>query len=131
VVIPSASSWGDKGYYDVWLNGGNDWIYRHLHVMAIRMEEVSNRYAQERNHIKIRMLNQLLRELLLAQSSDWAFLMTTQTAMEYSIRRTKEHISNFTRLYEMITSGTQDIGYLEWLEYKNSIFMEIDYRVFS
>ncbi len=131
VVIPSASSWGDKGYYDVWLNGGNDWIYRHLHVMAIRMEEVSTRYAQERNHIKIRMLNQLLRELLLAQSSDWAFLMTTQTAMEYSIRRTKEHISNFTRLYEMITSDTQDIGYLEWLEYKNSIFMEIDYTVFS
>lgn len=130
VVVPSPSSWGDKGYYDVWLNGGNDWIYRHLHVMAIRMEEAAQRYSQERNHIKIRMLNQLLRELLLAQSSDWAFLMTTQTAMEYSIRRTKEHIANFTRLYELITTDTQDIGYLEWLEYKNSIFLEIDYRVF-
>lgn len=131
VVVPSPSSWGDKGYYDVWLNSGNDWIYRHLHVMAVRMEELAKQHAHERNHIKIRMLNQLLRELLLAQSSDWAFLMTTQTAMEYSIRRTKEHIANFVHLYEMITNGMQDIGYLEWLEYKNSIFLDIDYKVFQ
>ena len=30
-VQPSMSSWGDKGYHDVWLNAGNDWIYRHPH----------------------------------------------------------------------------------------------------
>lgn len=131
VVSPSPSSWGDKGYYDVWLNGGNDWIYRHLHVMAHRMEELAEQYRDERNHTRVRMLNQLLRELLLAQSSDWAFLMTTQTAMEYSVRRTKEHIANFNRLYEMIGSGTEDTAFLEWLEHKNSIFTGIDYRVFA
>ncbi len=131
VVTPSPSSWGDKGYYDVWLNGGNDWIYRHLHVMANRMEELAVQYRDERNHTRIRMLNQLLRELLLAQSSDWAFLMTTQTAMEYSIRRTKEHIANFNRLYEMVVSETEDMGFLEWLEHKNSIFVGIDYRIFA
>lgn len=131
VVIPSPSSWGDRGYFDVWLNQGNDWIYRHLHGMATQMEALAIRYHEERNHIKIRTLNQLLRELLLAQSSDWAFLMTTQTAMEYSIRRTKEHISNFTRLHEMVVTDTIDTGYLEWLEHKNSIFSGVDYKVFS
>lgn len=28
---PSFSSWGYKGYCEVWLEGSNDWIYRHLH----------------------------------------------------------------------------------------------------
>lgn len=130
VVTPSPSSWGDKGYFDVWLNSGNDWVYRHLHVMAIRMEELAQRYLEERNHLKVRALNQLSRELLLAQSSDWAFLMTTQTAMEYSIRRTKEHIANFTRLYDMVITDSIDINFLEWLEHKNSIFSGMDYRVF-
>ena len=28
---PTMSSWGYKGYAEVWLEGSNDWIYRHLH----------------------------------------------------------------------------------------------------
>jgi 1,4-alpha-glucan branching enzyme len=32
-ATPHSSSWGDKGYFDVWLNHSNDWIYRHLHEM--------------------------------------------------------------------------------------------------
>lgn len=131
VVIPCVSSWGDRGYFDVWLNSGNDWVYRHLHGMAAQMQRLAKEHSEEKNHIKIRTLNQLLRELLLAQSSDWAFLMTTQTAMEYSIRRTKEHIFNFARLHEMVVNNEVDTGYLQWLEHKNSIFQGIDYRVFS
>lgn len=131
VVIPSPSSWGDKGYYDVWINGGNDWIYRHLHAMASRMEFLAKRFYDEQNHIKVRVLNQLLRELLLAQSSDWAFLMTTKTAAEYSIKRTKEHISNFDKLYGMLINQNIDFAFLEWLEYKNSIFLNINFRVFA
>src|SRR3990172_5043878 len=33
---PVFSSWGYKGYCEVWLNGANDWIYRHLHIAADR-----------------------------------------------------------------------------------------------
>ena len=47
----------------------------------------------------------MVRELLLAQSSDWALSMTTKTAVEYSVRRTKEHISNFNKLLDMLESG--------------------------
>ena len=54
-----------------------------------------------------RALNQAARELLLAQSSDWAFIMKTGTMVEYAIRRTREHVLRFTRLHDQIR-GRQD-----------------------
>jgi len=129
VVAPSASSWGDQGYFDVWLNEGNSWIYKHLHQMANSMTELANRYSTGVSFDKHRVLNQLARELLLAQSSDWAFLITTTTAVEYSQRRTKEHIYNFNRLVEMI-DGKIDYEMLHELEYKNSIFDFLDYKIY-
>ncbi|RXK13445.1 glycoside hydrolase [Halarcobacter mediterraneus] len=127
---PNPSSWGDQGYYDVWLNEGNAWIYRHLHNMADVMEERASEYFNVSDFNTTRVLNQMLRELLLAQSSDWAFLMTTATATEYSVNRTKEHISNFNELLGMIDDYNIDIDRLEYLEYKNSIFNFIDFRIF-
>ncbi len=131
MAAPNPSSWGDKGYYDVWLNGSNDWIYRHLHHMADTMVRVARRYKSETDFIKTRLLNQLARELLLAQSSDWAFLMTTNTAFEYSQRRTKEHISNFNRLVGMLEEQKVDLDFLQWLEFKDSLFNWLDFRVFA
>ena len=46
VISPNPSSWGDRGYYDVWLNSGNDWIYRHLHFMADTMTRLANEYDE-------------------------------------------------------------------------------------
>ncbi len=132
VILPSPSSWGGKGYYGVWINEGNDWIYRHLHYMADKMAEIADEYGNKADisESETRILNQMVRELLLAQSSDWAFLMTTQTAVEYSTKRTKEHIYNFEKLYGSLLSTTVDYDFLFWLEYKNSIFQELDFRVF-
>ena len=41
VAQPTLSSWGYKGYCEVWLEGSNDWIYRHLHAGADRMVELA------------------------------------------------------------------------------------------
>ncbi len=126
---PAPSSWGDKGYYEVWLNGTNDWIYRHLH----RCEECMVELAAERpaaQGIEERALNQAARELLLAQSSDWAFIMTTQTATPYARRRTREHASRFQVLYEQIKGGRIDENFLRELEWRDSIFQEIDYQMY-
>ena len=129
-VQPSMSSWGDKGYHDVWLNAGNDWIYRHLIKAAQRMTEMANQYPNADGLLK-RALNQLARELLLMQSSDWAFLMTTGTAKEYSTKRTKDHIKRFNELYEQIKHNRIDEGYVYGLENSDSIFQQIDYNVYS
>lgn len=130
VVTPAASSWGDKGYYEVWLNPTNDYIYRHLHKAEERMIELAQNY-QDAVGITERALNQMARELLLAQSSDWAFIMTTGTMVEYAEKRTKEHILNFTNLYNQIKSNLIDESYLKDLEDKNNIFPGIDYKVYK
>jgi 1,4-alpha-glucan branching enzyme len=127
---PSGSSWGDKGYNEVWLNSGNDWIYRHLIKAAERMTELANAYPGAEGLLR-RALNQCARELLLMQSSDWAFLMTVGTAQQYSVKRTKDHVQRFNALYESILSNRIDEGYVHELEEKDSIFPEIDYRVYA
>ena len=129
VCTPSASSWGEKGYNEVWLNGSNDWIYPHLHISARRMEEMAISFPHTAGIAK-RSLNQAARELLLAQSSDWAFIMNNETQVEYAVRRFKEHIGRFNKLYQDIKQGKIDEQWLDWIEQKNSIFPNIDYRIY-
>jgi len=129
VITPSLSSWGWKGYSEVWLQGTNDWIYRHLHQASLRMTELVKTYPNVESGLLKRALNQALRELLLAQSSDWAFIMATGTHVSYAIRRTKEHILRFNRLYSEIKSNAIDEAWLADIEYKDNIFPEIDYRL--
>jgi 1,4-alpha-glucan branching enzyme len=128
VVTPSMSSWGWKGYSEVWLQGSNDWIYRHLHKASERMTELAKAYPRV-NGLLQRALKQALRELLLAQSSDWAFIMATGTHLSYAIKRTKEHLLRFNRLYDDIKSNNIDENWLRDIEYKDNIFPDIDYRV--
>jgi 1,4-alpha-glucan branching enzyme len=127
---PSFSSWGYKGYSEVWLDGSNDWIYRHLHKAADRMVELarSHPHAEE---MLLRALNQAARELLLAQSSDWAFILKTGSHVEYAVKRTRDHILRFTRLYDDIKRNSIDEGWLGDIEYKDNIFPDIDYRVYA
>ncbi len=125
---PAGSSWGNKGYYEVWLNGSNDWIYRHQRVMEDRMAELARR--EPASELERRALAQAAREVLLAESSDWAFIMDTGAVAPYAHRRFKEHVARFTRLREMLGSGPIDEAYLHDCETKDSIFQELDYRVF-
>jgi len=129
VVTPSLSSWGWKGYSEVWLEGSNDWIYRHLHKAADRMVELAQAYPNA-NGLLARALNQAARELLLAQSSDWAFIFKTGTCTPYAYKRTKENLERFTKLYDSIKSGTIDGSWLADIEYKDNIFPDVDYRVY-
>src|SRR3989442_10350152 len=129
VCTPCGSSWGANGYYEVWLNGSNDWIYRHLHNDSRRMEELTSRFGQA-DGVILRALTQAGRELLLAQSSDWAFIMKTGTMVDYAVKRTKDHISRFTRLYEMAESGRFDAGAIGQMEARDNLFPDLDYRVY-
>ncbi|MCD8492634.1 MAG: DUF1957 domain-containing protein [Geovibrio sp.] len=95
------------------------------------MVSLARKHSGTKEDFINRALNQMTRELFLAQSSDWAFLMTTETATEYSTRRTKEHIHNFLRLRELVDNRDFDYDFLTKLETKNSIFPEIDFRVYA
>jgi 1,4-alpha-glucan branching enzyme len=130
VAEPEPSSWGDKGYHEVWLNASNDWIYPHLHMIAERMIRLANSHPSAEGLLK-RALNQAAREVLLAQSSDWAFLMTVGTARTYSEKRTREHVDRFLALFQQIVDNRIDEGALAALEGKDNIFPSIDYRVYA
>ncbi len=133
LLVPSASSWGHKGYWEVWLDESNAWIYPHLHIAARRMIELATRYAamEEPPPLVERALRQLARELLLAQSSDWAFLMKTGTARAYATKRTKDHILRFTRLYDQIKACHIDENFLANCEWRDNLFANLNWRLYA
>jgi 1,4-alpha-glucan branching enzyme len=130
IVVPSASSWGHKGYWEVWLDDTNSWIYPHLHMAARRMTEVARANEHSCSEQMDRALRQLARELLLAQSSDWAFLMKTGTAREYATKRTKDHILRFTRLYDQIRAKKIDEDFLKNCEWRHNLFPNLNWRYY-
>ena len=168
VQQPTASSWGENGYYKVWLNDLNSWMYPYQHEAEKRMTELSNKYYDGETErlgdagfsspptrggvadassdavvgaadgmvhpaaspLETRILNQLARELVLAQSSDWAFQIYQGTTVEYSSLRFRSHIHRFDLLAKMLESGNVDHDLLNEIESRDNIFSEIDYRVY-
>ena len=128
VCRPSQSSWGYKGFHEYWLNETNAWIYPHLHKAAERMIGLACR--EPADELEWKALNQAAREVLLAQSSDWAFIMRTGTMVPYAVRRTRSHLLRFNKLYEDILIGKIDSGWLEKVEHIDNIFPNINYRVY-
>ena len=126
---PSASSWGANGYYKVWLNENNSWMYPYQHDAERKMTELANHYGSP-NDLERRVLNQLARELLLAQSSDWAFQIYQGTTVQYSSNRFKMHIHRFDLLAKMLEENRIDEALLKEIEWRDNIFAEIDYRIY-
>jgi len=130
VLEPCQSSWGVGGYNEVWLNGTNDWIYRHLHKMAERMVHAAREHPMA-DALQARLLNQMARELLLAQSSDWAFILKTQTHTAYAYRRLRDHLARFTHLEQALRHRQIDPAWLAELEMKDAVFPAVDYRLYA
>lgn len=131
VSSPCISSWGANGYSEVWINNLNDYIHRHLDKAASLMTELTVLYPNEKNKIKKSALNQCARELLLAQSSDWLFIITNGTMVDYAKKRIKEHIGRFNCLYNQIKENKIDKEFLNDIINKDNIFPDINYMIYS
>jgi 1,4-alpha-glucan branching enzyme len=129
VQEPCASTWGAEGYNMVWLNGANAALYRHLHHAERRMAALAARFPEATEPLRP-ALDQAARELLLAQSSDWAFIVTTETSVPYAVRRVREHLARFHALAAMIDAGAVDTAEVERLRRRSPIFPWLDYRVY-
>jgi len=126
---PAYSTWGDGGYSEYWLNPTNDWIYPLLLKACERMENLAAGYPKAVGSIR-KALNQACRELLLAQSSDWAFMMKTGHHAEYAIQRFKGHLESFNLLCGQLEEGKVDKKFLKDLEEKDNLFPHLDYRIY-
>lgn len=142
-LTPGASSWGKKDYFQTWVEERtyqpNHWIFRHLYRMCNRMIELATKYAvldpaaetDPKKRLLIRVLNQAARELFLAISSDWGFLISTGQAVRYSEVRTIKHIDRSKVLLKMAEEKQFDLSYLCTMEAADNIFnQDMDFRVF-
>lgn len=130
VARPGPSSWGEEGYWKVWLNETNEWIYPHLDVAQERMTNLARRYPNAEGWTK-RALQQAGRELLLAQASDWPFILKTGTSPEYARQRVTNHLLRFIALHEQLTMTQIDQAWLAQIEATDNIFPELDYRYWA
>jgi len=125
---PAFSSWGQGGYSSVWLEASNDWIYPHLHEITDRMIDLATEFVDP-TPLQLRLLDQLGRELLLAQASDWAFMMKAATAADYATQRTVAHIHRFFDLETMLRTGEVELEVLAEMERRDNLFADLDYRI--
>ena len=114
----------------MWLNETNAWIYPHLDVAQQRMTELVRRYPRA-DGLHERALKQAARELLLAQASDWPFIMRTGTSPEYAKRRVKDHLLRFIALHDQLTSTPIDPDWLATIEQIDNIFPDVNYHYWA
>jgi len=149
IVEPAASTWGENGHLAVWLDPSNAWIYPQLQSATDRMTQLAQQHtntvvgqplrlsneapAGEAPALQFadRVLKQLARELLLAQSSDWAFLMRTGTAREYATQRTIDHVAQFNRLHDQFVTNQVDEKFLRDCEWRDNIFPNVNWHYYA
>jgi 1,4-alpha-glucan branching enzyme len=124
-------SWGEGGYADVWLNPSNEWIYPHIMECSISMNEMTHLHFKTNDEVKKRILNQMAREVLLLQSSDWPFIIKTGTTVSYAQKRIKVHTNLFLELKKMLETNEINLNRLAQIEAEHPIFPEISYEIFA
>ena len=108
LAVPNMSTWGDRGFSQVWVNQFTEWVYPHQLAAAERYE----RMLREGWHFSEEVWRWLRTELFLAVASDFPFMITSGNYGEYSARRLREHLSLFNRLADDASAGRD----LSWYE---------------
>jgi 1,4-alpha-glucan branching enzyme len=156
----ATSSWGEGGHFKVWLSDANAWMYPPQHAAEARMTALADLFATtttEREHddastrgpaenktatgpptanelstreLTTRALKQCARELLLAQSSDWAFQIYGGSTADYAAARFRSHVARFHALAGQLERGEIDGPLLAEIERRDNIFAEIDADVY-
>lgn len=134
VSLPEGS-WGEGGFHYIWLNEWNRWTWKHVYQAEKQMVQLARQYATDDRPVVQRLLKQLARELLLLQSSDWQFLISTWSARDYAELRVGVHSEFFTLLaglLEKAGKGTEltaeEHNLLKECEQKDLVFPDIDPR---
>ena len=130
-------SWGQGSSHWVWLNDWTMWTWSKVYECESKSEELVTKHYKTDDPLLQKILKQMVRELLLLQSSDWQFLITTWSARDYAEQRVATHFECFNRLYVMANAfinkeelSEGDWTYLGTLEANDGLFEEIDLESF-
>ena len=134
VMALPESSWGAGGGHFTWLNDDTKWVWEPIHAAERRMEELVARFPTAEGQ-QLAMLNQTARELLLLQSSDWPFLITTGQAKEYASERFVSHTERFNALADIAERNAplsaEEHALLAEIAQRDNPFPTINYRDFA
>jgi 1,4-alpha-glucan branching enzyme len=121
VVSLPEGSWGEGGYHHIWFNEDTRWSWDLIYQTEQKAVEAARKWGHHPDGRVREVLKQLLRELLLLQSSDWQFLISTLSARDYAETRLVGHHLDFERLHKMLeklASGEEPTAE-EWNHFHN------------
>ena len=127
--MPAESTWGEGGHLSVWLDEAtNGWIQPRLSRASRRLDTVLERRGGPPAGGVRRLLRQAERELLLAEASDWPFLMQRGTAGDYPRRRVEAHLDRLEAILQILEdSASPGIpAWLDDLESRHNLFPDPD-----
>lgn len=123
-------SWGEGGYHYIWINDDNVWTWEKLYPVERKLRQMAREYKDGPAH---EVVVQAAREMLLAESSDWQFLISTFSARDYAEIRFQDHIDRFNRLAEIAdrvhtgaTMTPDEKAFLLECQQKDAPFEELD-----
>jgi 1,4-alpha-glucan branching enzyme len=126
-------SWGAEGTNHVWMNPDTSWTYTHIYPAELYARDVCTAGKWKDGGLGERIIKQLCRELLLLESSDWQFLITTGAARDYAELRFETHNDQFNEV-KAIWQHFEEAGSitpeqetrLAAIELRDSVFLDID-----
>ena len=125
VCEPSPSSWGHGGFHNYWLNDTNAWIVPEITKAGSTFVELNSKNIQ--TELSKRILMQAARELLLAESSDWSFILRAGTTTDLAKERIERHLSRFWKLIRSLNENESiDFTFLKSIEKEDKIFPNIN-----
>ena len=133
VTLPEGS-WGEGGYHYIWLNRWTEWTWQRVYEAEDTFYVLYDQYRHSRSKTKIAALQQLSRELLLLQASDWQFLISTWSARDYAELRLSKHYENFNKLAAIIRkkrTGWKDRLVIADCEEQDSCFSDMPLSLFK
>ena len=129
IPLPEGS-WGEGGYHSVWLNEDNIWTWEKLYPAQAKMKRLAGTKPEG---LAKQVVEQCARELLLAEASDWQFLISSRSAIDYAEARFADHMTRFDRLAAMAerllageSLNEEDLAFLEESAEKDACFAELD-----
>ncbi len=133
IAIPEGS-WGQGGFHYIWLNDWTEWTWKHIYAAEDQMVRLADEYRDKADPTQRRILNAIARELLLLESSDWQFLISTWSARDYAENRVSVHneqIKTLTNILEdynrhkILSAGNEQ--YLAKIERIDDVFPDLEF----
>ena len=127
-IALAPGSWGANGDYSMWLNPGTRWTWEALWRLEDRFWRAAP--AAFRDPSRHPVLAQAARELLLLQSSDWQFIISTGAAGDYATKRFLGHAGHLEVLLAALEPGgagrlAAAAGLIDTLERQDDLFPDI------